>query len=196
MQVGTHGLSHWVPLVGGGPPARPGDTCNFRSAWCGGIPFSLFHPCGFGEAPVAPAADYPLDWHRRMIEDYRRVRKYYTGDYYPLTGCSTSDKDWYAYQLHREDLGEGLVVALRRPGSPFATADFRLSDLDAQAKYAVEDLDSGTIVEMTGRQLADPGLPVAIPGRPGSVAKIYRRLAAQADPPRPIGPDQAQDKHG
>lgn len=176
MQVGTYGLSHWVPHVGGGAPARPGDTYNFRSAWCGGIPFSLFHACGFGEAPIAPAADYPIDWHRRMIEDYRQARKYYLGDFYPLTDCSVSDKEWFAYQMHRADLDEGVVVALRRSQSPFAVADFRLLGLDPDGRYAVENLDGGPSQEVTGRFLQESGLPVAIAQRPGSAVRLYRRL--------------------
>ena len=67
-QVGTFGLSHWVPVIGGAPPARPGDTYNFRSAWSGGIPFGLFHPGGYGTALTAPAPDYPVEWHRKMID--------------------------------------------------------------------------------------------------------------------------------
>jgi alpha-galactosidase len=176
MQVGTYGLSHWVPLVGGGAPARPGDTYNFRSAWCGGLPFSLFHPCGFGQAPIAPAHDYPLAWHRRMIEDYRQVRAYYHGDFHPLTGCSSSDRDWFAYQMHRDDLGEGVVVALRRPQSPFTAADFRLSGLDPAARYEVRDLDGGPTIQADGATLMENGLHVTMDQRPSSVVRIYRRL--------------------
>jgi alpha-galactosidase len=176
LQVGTHGLSHWAPHIGGGGPVRPGDTYSFRSSWCGGVPFCLFRGYGFDEAPTAPAADYPFDWHRRMIADYRRVRKYYLGDFYPLTDCSVSDKEWFACQLHREDLDEGVVVALRRSQSPFAVADFRLSGLDPDGRYAVEDLDGGPSQEVTGRFLQESGLPVAIAQRPGSAVRLYRRL--------------------
>lgn len=175
MQVGTHGLSHWAPLVGGGAPTRPGDTYNFRSSWCGGIPFSLFHAGGFGSALTAPAPDYPIDWHRRMIVDYQRVRKCYTGDFYALTGCSTSDKEWFAYQMDRPDLGEGVVVVLRRPKSPFTTAELCLSGLTPAGRYVVEDLDGGPEQKATGRRLMGKGLRVVIKERPGSVVKIYRR---------------------
>jgi alpha-galactosidase len=176
MQVGTYGLSHWVPYVGGGAPARPGDTYNFRSAWCGGIPFSLFHACGFGQAPIAPAADYPIAWHRRMIEDYRQARKYYIGDFYPLSGDSASDRDWFAYQMHRADLDEGLVMALRRPRSAFTTADFILSGLDPSARYEVRDLDGGPAIQADGATLMESGLHVIIDQRPGTAVRIYRRL--------------------
>jgi alpha-galactosidase len=174
-QVAAHGLAHWTPLAGGAPPVRPGDTYNFRSAWGGGIPFGLFHPCGFGNASTAPAADYPFDWHRRMIEDYRRVRKYFTGDFHPLTGCSTSDREWYAYQMHRPDLGEGVVVALRRPHSPFPQAHFPLAGL-IDADYEVTDLDTGMKRLLPGAGLGGEGLEVAIGTKPGSVILTYKRV--------------------
>ncbi|MEI8122148.1 MAG: alpha-galactosidase [bacterium] len=175
MQVGTYGLSHWAPLVGGGAPARPGDTYNFRSAWCGGIPFSLFHACGFGNAPIAPAPDYPIEWHRRMIEDYCRVRTYYTGDFYPLTGCSTSDREWFAYQMDRPDLGEGVVVALRRPKSPFEKAVFLLQGL-TDADYELTDLDSGAVRKVSGKNLKTKGVTVTMKKLPDSVVLTYRKL--------------------
>ena len=175
-QVGTHGLSHWVPLVGGGPPSRPGDTYNIRSGWCGGLPFSLFHACGFGQAATAPAPDYPVEWHRRMIADYRRVLPYFKGDFYPLTDCTVSQKEWFAYQMDRPDLGEGVVVAFRRRESPFVKACFNLHGL-AAAPYEVTDLDSGNVRKMAGKRLCGAGLIVEIKAKPGSVVMVYRKKA-------------------
>ncbi len=174
-QVGTHGLSHWVPLVGGCTPARPGDTYNFRSAWCGGLPFGLFHPCGFGTAATAPAQDYPVAWHRKMLADYRRVRPYLTGDFHPLTPCTLSHQDWCAWQMDRPDLGEGMVVVYRRKDSPFLAAAFPLRGLEPQALYAVEDIDSGAVTRATGQALQETGLAVAINDKPGTSVHVYRK---------------------
>jgi alpha-galactosidase len=179
-QVGTHGLSHWVPLVGGCTPARPGDTYNFRSAWCGGLPFGLFHPCGYGEAATEPAKDYPVAWHRKMLAGYRRVRPFLTGDFYPLTPGTLSQHDWYAWQMDRPDLGEGVVVAYRRKDSPFLAAAFPLQGLEPQAVYTVENLDTGTATRATGQALLETGLTVAINDKPGTSVHIYRK-ARQRD---------------
>ena len=166
-QVGTHGLSHWVPLVGGGTPARPGDTYNFRSAWCGGLPFSLFHCCGFGTAATEPAADHPVAWHRKMLADYRRVRPYLTGDFYPLTPGTPSRQEWCAWQMDRPDLGEGFVMAFRRDHCKAAVQTYRLHGLDPAAMYEVTDFDiDGSTSLTTGKELMDKGLTVEIPDRP------------------------------
>jgi alpha-galactosidase len=174
-QVGTHGLSHWVPLVGGCTPAQPGDTYNFRSAWCGGLPFGLFHVCGDGTGLTEPAKEYPVEWHRKMLADYRRVRPYLTGDFHPLTPCTLSHQDWCAWQMDRPDLGEGMVVTFRRKDSPFLSAAFPLRGLEPQATYAVEDLDSGIVTRATGQTLLETGLAVAISDKPGTSVHVYRK---------------------
>ena len=173
-QVGTHGLSHWVPLVGGFTPARPGNTYNHRSAWCGGMPFSLFHCCGYGEATLAPAKDYPVEWHRKMLEDDRRVRPYLTGDFHPLTNCTTSPMDWFAFQMDRPDLGEGVVVAFRRPEAWAVSGDFRLQGLAPDAEYELQDADTGKTWQQSGNELRERGLRMTLETAPESRAVFYR----------------------
>jgi len=168
-QVGTYGLSHWLPLVGGAPPVRPGDTYNFRSAWSGGLPFGFFHTAGYGTAPTAPIPDYPIEWHRQMMEQYRRARQYYTGDFYPLTDCTLSTRDWLAYQMDRPDFGGGIVMAFRRKDSPFTTAEFQLQGLDAAAEYEIENADTGE------RTMSRGAVTVTMKTAPASTLLFYKR---------------------
>lgn len=175
-QVGTYGLSYWIPLVGCGTPARPGNTYNFRSAMSGGIPFSLFHGCGYGKASIGPIPDYPYEWHRTMISQYRRARDYYKGDFYPLTDCTLSTKDWLAYQMNRDDLGEGIVVAFRRPDSPYVTAEFLLKGLDIHAEYEIENADTGEICKISGKSLSEKGVSVTMHKAPESCLLFYKKL--------------------
>ena len=80
-----------------------------------------------------------------------------------------------AYQLDRGDRGDGLVVALRRPQSPYETARFPLRGLEANASYLVTDLDSGAQQKLTGRELLESGLPAVISKMPGSALITYKR---------------------
>ena len=82
--------------------------------------------------------------------------------------------------MDRPDIGEGVVVVLRRPKSPFEKASFRLSGLDPRARYEVSDLDGGPALHAGGAELMDPGLHVAIDRQPGSVVRLYRRLTEGA----------------
>lgn len=174
-QVMTYGLAHWAPLVGGGTPAAPGNTYNFRSGLSGGMAFSLFHPCGFGDAPTEPQVNYPIEWHREMLTQFRRTRRFFKGDFYPLTDCTLSDEVWMAYQLDRPGDGEGMVVAFRRKHSPYPSAEFKLQGIDPSAQYEIDNVDTGEVSRCSGDHLSD-GLPVSIPGKAESRLIFYRRI--------------------
>ncbi len=76
-----------------------------------------------------------------------------------MTSCSTSPKDWFAYQLDRPDLGGGLMLAFRRAQCVAAAQTFFLHGLDPAARYEVTNLDAGgptTII--SGRDLMAKGI--------------------------------------
>jgi alpha-galactosidase len=179
-QVGTFGLAHWVPLVlvGGAPHTIPGDTYRFRSSWSGGMWFNLFRFIGYGEGETEPVANYPVQWHQEMIAQYRRARAYYKGDFYPLTECTLSRQDWFAYQMDRPDLGEGLILAFRRQESPFITAEMPLKGLDIEAIYDLENADSGETVTVSGKSLIEKGISISITTKPGSWLLFYKKRSS------------------
>ena len=110
---------------------------------------------------------------RRALEQYLALARFYYGDYYPLTGYSQAPDVWMAYQLDRPDQGKGLVVALRRPDSPYSSARFRCTGLEAGASYRVTNLDSKQQVAYSGSALKRDGLEVVIPSKPGSALLAY-----------------------
>ncbi|MHB0937775.1 MAG: glycoside hydrolase family 36 protein [Armatimonadota bacterium] len=164
------GLTCWVPLHATSPFNRdPGDTYRFRSALAAGSVFTL------GEIGYAKVndADYPWDWHRKMMEDYLRARPCWYGDYYPLTTC-TLDKDaWLAFQLHRTDQDAGLILAFRRAASPVVSVEYPLRGLRPDASYTFEDADSGETWTLPGKQLQEQGLPLMITEKRASRLLFY-----------------------
>ncbi|HUU21221.1 MAG TPA: alpha-galactosidase [Phycisphaerae bacterium] len=175
----THGmgLSHWVPLHGTGTwssmPKRGGDDAyRVRSHYGPAFQFSLFP---YAHTPIRD--DYPWDWHRRMLGEYRRARPLFYGDYYPLTPSSAAPETWAAYQMHRPDLGEGMVLAFRRPQSPYVSADFRLGGLDPEGSYELEDADSGQTWRQNGRELTERGLRPTMETAPASRLFFYRAVS-------------------
>jgi alpha-galactosidase len=129
-----------------------------------------------GDGPCEPLpADFPFEWARRALDGYVSIRDFHHGDYYPLTGHSRSRDAWMAYQLDRPERGDGLVVVLRRPERPYESARLPLRGVDAAATYTVRDLDTGERLPWAGRDFLDPGLPVAIAGKPGSALLVYSR---------------------
>ncbi len=169
-QVHTFGLVHWVPCSTTGNHMRPSDTYNFRSAMCTGVQFGLF---GYEKNKIDPK--YPYDWHRKMIADQRRATPYFLGDFYPLLSCSTSAEDWTVYQMHRDDLNEGLIMAFRRPESPFLSGSFKLNGLNPKAVYILEDADTGTTWECDAKSLTSEGLQIGIETPRGCRLIFYRK---------------------
>ena len=119
--------------------------------------------------------NFPFAWAKTALDQYLELRQYYYGDYYPLTGYSQATDVWMAYQLDGPAPGKGLVVALRRPGSPYQSARFGLHGLDASASYRITNLDSKQQVTLSGSELTRNGLEVVLPTKPGSALLVYER---------------------
>jgi alpha-galactosidase len=171
-QCHTFGLLPWLPLSATSQD-RAGDDYEFRSSMCSGLCLNWWIS---GDAPAEPIpADFPFGWAKRTLDQYLKLRPFYYGDFYPLTGYSQERDAWMAYQLDRPDLGEGVVVALRRPESPFEMARFVLRGLEEKATYLVTNLDTSQPLTVSGRQLLNDGLRVGIASAPGSCLMVYKK---------------------
>jgi len=160
----TYGLSYWLPLHGLG--AVSADAYDFRSGMGANGAFAFDYYTEQG--PLWPALT-------ARIREYRRLRKFYSGDYYPLTPYTTANDAWIAWQFDRPDPGQGMVQAFRRPGSTTSNLRTRLHGLDPDERYSVRDLDTGTSHQHTGQQLMTEGLDIALKVRPGSTVVVYER---------------------
>ena len=171
-QCHTYGLLHWVPLNG----TTAGyldvtDQYALRSSMCSALAAGL---SGHGDARQERIPeDYPFDRARKLLAEYLSIREYFYGDYYPLTEYTQADDAWMAYQLDRPEESDGLVVILKRPGSPFTRACFPLHGLQADLKYRLVDLDADTARTVGGGELMSRGLEVELPSRPASALVRY-----------------------
>jgi alpha-galactosidase len=112
---------------------------------------------------------------RKLTGEWRSIAGLYYGDYYPLTPYSTEPTAWLAWQFNDPAAHSGMIQAFRRPESPFESARFRLSGLNAEANYAVRDLDFSAETRYTGKSLMEAGLAVNIGHRPGVVVLVYHK---------------------
>lgn len=171
-QCHTYGLLAWAPLNATSQD-RAGDDYEFRSSMSSALCLNWWVS---GDAPAERIpANFPWDWARRTLDQYLKLREFYYGDYYPLTAYSPLRDVWMAYQLDRPDLGAGVIVALRRPDSPYETSRFPLRGLDALATYVVTTLDTGEQLRLPGKALMERGVSVSILQRPGSALVTYKR---------------------
>ena len=193
-QLSTGGLAYWRPHYGTILQMRPHDNYHLRSGFAPGLSFALFNVAGTKDqvGSFIPA-DFPFDWLRTQVEQLKRVRPYYYGDYYPLLPCSAnthcvagaSDErsaafEWAAWQFNRPEQGDGIVQAFRREKSDDAAKSLRLRGLDADASYEVTDLDAGVAKTVTGQDLMQKGLHVEVAGEPGAAIILYKRVHSES----------------
>jgi alpha-galactosidase len=159
----TYGLSFWVPLFGTG--VNVSDSYVYRSQMC-----YFINTCY-----DVRRTDLDYESIRRLTDQWQRIAPYWQGDYYPLTPYSLDESVWMAWQFDRPDLGEGMVQAFRRAGSPYVSARLVLRGLDPDAVYAIRNLDERGSTEATGRDLMENGLSVTLDQDPSAAVVTYKR---------------------
>jgi alpha-galactosidase len=166
-QLMSAGLNRFVPFSTVG---QMGATPYlFRSGFNAGI--------AFGED--CRPRDYPRELLKEAIAEGKRLRKYYFGHFYPLSEVTLNPRDWCVLQYHRPEEQDGMVVAFRRPQSPYASFVCDLREIDAEADYEVTRSPSyrrQKPVTMEGAKLQR--LKAEIDECPGAVVVEYRRVSA------------------
>ena len=153
-QCQTYGLSLYLPLhatIGWDVGAY-----ECRSSASGGF-------CG--EWDILDKS-FPLDQARAAIAEIKANRKYWHGDFYPLTPCTMAADVWIAWQLHRGDLDEGLILAFRRKDCPQPAFQVKLRGLKPEKSYTVTFIDDqrhAALKTMSGRELASRALSLPTP---------------------------------
>lgn len=170
----TYGIAMWIPFFGTGTVAW-GDAAYFIT---GKQPIEAY---GFWSS-ACPSLNLLFDVREREL-DYDKIRKLttqwrkvmpcYYGDYYPLTKTSKDNNVWIAWQFNLPEQGEGVVQAFRRADSPNETIRLKLGGLNPDTVYVLTNLDEPGVVEMTGRQLLESGLPISTKNKPAAVIIKY-----------------------
>ncbi len=114
---------------------------------------------------------------RQAIAELKELRPLFQGDIYPLLPLTTSQSDWYAYQLDRPDLGQGCALFFRRPEAPESSCQVQLHSIDPEATYQVtltgETYDQPEPKELSGNALRQR--TIEIPAAPGSALLRYEK---------------------
>ena len=119
---------------------------------------------------------FPWEQARAALAEAWANRKFWYGDFYPLSPASPGPQSLVAWQLHRADLDAGIVLAFRRAASPYPALQTGLRGLKPDARYAVEFIDDARAVRretLSGRELAE-GFELRLPRRASSLLVRYR----------------------
>ena len=112
---------------------------------------------------------------QKCIKDYKTLRPYFYGDYYPLTGTDnmTQDNVWLSYQLNRPAQGDGIIIAFRRKDCNEESIIIRLRGIDPKVSYELTDVDTNLVITKTGEELIK-GLTLSAKEKPGSLLIMYK----------------------
>ena len=173
----TYGLSLWLPFFGTG--YTPSNSVGW--GWgTGGVSYGPYtrrsNMCPANTACFDFRVDVDEALIQRLYHEWLEIGPNYFGDYYPLTAHSLDNDVWIAWQFHRPEAGQGMVQAFRRPDNDFYGAQFRLRGLLPNARYEVENFDEPGKIIMTGQQLMEAGIAIAISDRPGAALVAYEKV--------------------
>lgn len=165
-------FNRWMPYSGTGT-GRPLDEYRYRSAYGASMTINAF----YAQNDDRGATEEQLAFIRKYTEEYRRVRPYFSEDFYPLSAVSEAPDSWCMLQFDRPEQKDGLLQVFRREQSPYETACISLKAIDREATYCFTDLDGGEFT-VPGRQLAEDGLRLTVPERRKAKLYIYRKVQA------------------
>ncbi len=165
-QCHTYGLNFYLPIHG--TAIYKTDSYTFRSG-LGATAVMNWEVTG-KESEAIPAI-------QKRIQDYKNLRPYFYGDYYPLTESrnNTRDNVWLAYQLNRPQQKDGIIIAFRRGDCKNESIHTKLSGLVDTVTYELFYEDYSVKVSKTGRELMD-GFDMTIPSKPASLMISYRAV--------------------
>ncbi len=165
-QCHTYGLNYYLPIHG--TAIYKTDSYTFRSGLSATAVMN-WEVTG-KESESIPAI-------QKRIKDYKELRPYFYGDYYPLTESrnNTEENNWLAYQLNRPKNGDGIVIAFRRKDCSKETIQVKLGGLDKNSEYEIFLEDYGLKMNKTGSEIM-AGIDLTIPQKPSSLFVRYHRI--------------------
>lgn len=161
-QSHAFGLNYFLPFHGTG--VQQTDRYSFRSSMGTALIYNW----------KITSKEQSIAEMQRCLAEFKEVRPYYYEDYYPLTATenTTADSIWLAYQLHRPGDHSGVLLAFRRRMSKDSTITVKLSGIDKERNYLIEDKDNKKILIKSGMELA-AGLLLELPQPHSSLLLKY-----------------------
>jgi len=165
VQNHTYGLNYYIPVHGTGNVSY--SPYDFRSDMSSSM--ILFWDVN------SPDDSTPL--MKKTICDFKKLRSFHYGDYYPLT-CAEKllqDDVWLAYQLNRPESNDGVILAFRRKNCHDDSLIVKLKGIDKKAFYELTDEDSQIKITQQGENLMK-GFPLTLNSKPGSLLIRYKQI--------------------
>lgn len=161
LQTHNAGISLYLPQNGCTTKTKRDDYAtrsSYSSSWGGAFYNAIFQSM----------TEEDFAWAKKTVDEYRRIRRYFTESFYNHGSAVLDDSAWAIWQYHDEETQSGILMAFRRDNSPFATVDIDLFGMKEGAVYSYENLNDGSICEGGTR------LTVNLPEKHSSVIFEYK----------------------
>jgi len=159
----SYGIQHWLPIQGS--MIRGWSLYDTYESRCALSP-------GMENGLVAKTEPEWLQIKANVVQA-QRCKKYFFGDYYPLTHTQRNPAAWTAYHLYLPTTQEGMILAMRREKSDVRQMTCDLLTVDPAEQWKFEDYDSGENWVVDGRQIREAGFTIEIPNRRDSRLIFY-----------------------
>ncbi len=163
-QSHTFGLNFYLPVHGTG--IWKTDSYTFRSG-LGAATIMSWEITGKDSESIPDI--------QKRIADFKNLRDYFMGDYYPMTNCwnyDNSDNSWLSYQMNRPEQQDGIILAFRRSGCENESIRIKPRGLAVKETYELFYEDYGFRVSKSGQEIMD-GIDLTIPQRQASLLVRY-----------------------
>ncbi len=156
----------WMPISGNGTGKALYDEYRMRSAYSAAL--TTHWTMEFKTAE-------DIAWVKKYVEEYLRIRPYFTADIYPITEPLDSDKTWLIVQYNRPEQDDGVLQVFKREHSPYTSAICRLCGLKDNEKYVLTDADTEESSTLSGKKLMTAGLTINVSAERTAKIFFYKR---------------------
>ena len=161
LQAHNSGISLYLPYNGCTSKTKS-DTYAIRSS------YSSSWGGAFYNAIFQEMSEEDFAWARKITEEYRSIRKYFSMDFYNHGSKVFDDTSWTVWQYHNPDTDSGIIMAFRRESSPFEEMKISLAGLKENEAYIFTSLDGGAAFE------ASADIKITLPEKRSSTIIEYR----------------------
>lgn len=160
LQTHNANISCYIPYNGCTSKTKNDDysiRSSYSSSWGGAYYNAVFQDMNEDD----------FVWAKKISEEYLRIRKYFSKDFYNHGSCRFDDSSWAIFQYHDKATDSGIVMAFRRENSPFDTANITLKGV--KGDYTFENLNDGTEFKSSS------DMKITLPDKRSSVIFEYRK---------------------
>lgn len=161
LQVHNANIACYLPYNGCTSKTKS-DTYAIRSS------YSSSWGGAFYNAVFQSMEEADFQWAKQVTDEYRKIRKYFSKDFYNHGSCVLDDTAWAIWQYHDPQTKSGIVMAFRRGNSPFDQVTVPLKGMDSSKPLTCTDLNTNAVFESSG------DLTICLPEKRSSIIVEYQ----------------------